>query len=446
MKDSFKPEIRVTPPGPEAKKVIERDSRYIATSTKCSPVVGKRGSGIMVEDVDGNTYLDFTSGIGVLNTGHCHPEVVKAVQEQTANLMHFAGTDFYYEIQATLAQRLSEITPGDHPKKVFYTNSGAESNEAAIKVAKFHTGRKQFLAFIGAFHGRTAGAGALTASKPVHRNHFFPLMPGVNHVPYPNPYRNPFGIDGYEEPGALSDAVISFIEDYVFGTYLPPEEIAALFFEPVQGEGGYIVPPSDFAPKLKKLAEEHGILFVSDEVQAGFGRTGKMFAIEHYGVVPDIIAIAKGMGSGLPIGAIVFDARLDFTVKGAHSNTYGGNLVASASALATINVIQKEGLVENAARMGEYLKKRLLELQERYEIIGDVRGLGLMLATEFVKNRKTKAYAVQERDRIVEESYRNGLLLLPCGTSGIRYIPPLNVKEEAIDTAMDILEGAIRRV
>ncbi len=434
------PNIRIIPPGPKAREVIERDRKYIATTTKCSPIVGERAEGVVVYDVDGNAYIDFTSGIGVMNTGHAHPTILAALREQMEKLIHFAGTDFYYDIQTQLAKRLTEITPGNFEKKVFYTNSGAESNEAAIKVAKWSTGRKRFLAFIGAFHGRTAGAGALTASKPVHRDRFFPLLPGITHVPFPNPYRPPFGVD----PKDVSGAVIDFIEEEVLGKYIPPDEVAAVFIEPVQGEGGYIVPPMDFYPKLKRLCEKYGILLVDDEVQAGFGRTGRMFAIEHFGVVPDIVCMAKGMGSGMPIGAICFRAELDFGVQGAHSNTYGGNLLACASAIATIEVILADGLLDNVQTLGEHMKRRLMEMQEEFEIIGDVRGLGLMQATEFVKNRETKEYAVKERDRIVEEAYKRGLLLLPCGKSGIRYIPPLIISQEMLDRGLDVLYESIK--
>ncbi|MEM3444411.1 MAG: acetyl ornithine aminotransferase family protein [Thermoplasmata archaeon] len=436
------PKIIVEPPGKKAKKVVEEDAKYIATSTKTSPVVAARAKNAIVEDVDGNIYIDFSSGIGVLNIGHCHPAVVEAVKSQAEKLFHFAGTDFYYEIQVELAKKLCSITPGKFAKKVFYTNSGAESNEAALKLARWSTQRKQFFAFINAFHGRTMGALALTASKPVHRDRYFPMMPGVNHIPYAYCYRCRYKL---EYPSC--DIWCAKILDEVYlDTYIPPDEVAGIFVEPVQGEGGYVVPPGEFMRELKKIAEKHDFLFIDDEVQAGFGRTGKMFGIEHFGVVPDIVSMAKAMGAGIPIGAIVFNAKYDWGVEGSHSNTYGGNLIACAAALANIQVIEKERLAERADKLGKIMNKRLKEMMEKYELIGDVRGLGLMQATEFVKNRKTKEYAKKERDKIVELGYKRGLILLPCGKSGIRYIPPLTIEEEYLEKGLEVLESCIKDV
>ncbi|RLF49489.1 MAG: acetyl ornithine aminotransferase family protein [Thermoplasmata archaeon] len=435
------PRIVVEPPGPKAREIIREDEKYLATSTKCSPIVAKKAHGAIVWDVDDNVYIDFTSGIGVINTGHTHPRIVNAIKEQVEKLMHFAGTDFYYEIQVRLAKRLTEITPGNFEKKVFYTNSGAESNEAAIKLARWSTMRKRFLAFVGAFHGRTMGALSLTASKVVHRDRFFPMMPGVYHVPYAYCYRCPYKLK-YPECDIWCAKII---DEVYFESLIPPDEVAAIFIEPVQGEGGYIVPPAEFVKEVKKIAEKHGILFIDDEVQAGYGRTGKMFAIEHFDVIPDIISLAKAMGSGIPIGAIVFRADLDFGVQGAHSNTYGGNLLACASALATIETIYEEGLIENARKVGDVMKKRLLEMQEKFEPIGDVRGLGLMLATEFVKDRKTKEHAVDLRNEIIKRAYKMGLILLPCGKSAIRYIPPLIINEDLANKGLDVLEEAIKQ-
>ena len=436
------PDIKIEPPGPKAREVIAGDQKYIMTSTKCSPIAVKRAQGAVVEDIDGNIYIDFTSGVAVANTGFCHPEVVQAIQTQAAVLMHYAGTDFYYSAQTDLAKRLTEITPGDFPKKVFFTNSGAESIEAAIKIAKWSTGKRQFIAFLGAFHGRSAGALALTASKPVHHNKFFPVMPGVTHIPFAYCYRCPYK-QTYPECDLWCAKIL---EELYFERLLPPEEVAGIFMEPIQGEGGYIVPPPRFVPILKKIAEKHNMLLIDDEVQAGFGRTGKMFGIDHYGVAPDIMTLAKGMGSGMPIGATVFDAKLDFKVQGAHSNTYGGNLLACVSTLATMDVIEKEGLVERSRIKGEYMAKRLQELWEEYELIGDVRGLGLMQVTEFVKDCRTKEYAVDERDRIVVEAYKKGLILLPCGFSGIRYIPPLMIPDELLEKGLNIIEECIKLV
>lgn len=434
------PEIKVTPPGPEAQEIIEMDSRYLATTTKTSPVAVYKARGAVVWGVDGNRYLDFTSGIGVTNTGHCHPKVVEAVQRQTAELMHFAGTDFYYAIQARLAKRLTEIAPGEGPKKVFYTNSGTESVEAAIKLSKWSSERRRFMAFIGAFHGRTMGALSLTASKVVQRDRFFPMMSGVDHVHYAYCYRCPYKL---EHPSCdLWCARI--IEEVYFETLIPPGQVAALFIEPVQGEGGYVVPPSDWFREIRAITQRHGILMVDDEVQAGFGRTGKWFGIQHHGVEADIYAFAKGMASGMPMGAIVFRADLDWRVKGAHSNTYGGNLVASAAALATIEVIEEEDLVGASARTGEHLHKRLLELQERHEEIGDVRGLGLMQAAEFVKDRRTKERAVKLRDDVTVEAYKRGLIALPCGKNSLRFIPPLVIKEHQVDAAVEIIDASLK--
>ncbi len=432
--------MRVTPPGPEGKRIVELDARYIATSTKTSPIAARRAEGALVWDVDGNRYLDFTSGIGVTNTGHCHPKVVEAIRSQAGELMHFAGTDFYYEVQARLAQRLAEITPGDWPKKVFFTNSGAESVEAAIKVSRWSTQRKRFIAFVAAFHGRTMGALAFTASKTVHRDRFFPMMPGVTHIPYAYCYRCPYK----QEYPSCDLWCAKILEEVYFVHMVPPQEVAALFMEPVQGEGGYVVPPMDWIRAMRDITARHGILLVDDEVQAGFGRTGRMFAVEHAGVEPDVLTLAKGMGSGMPIGATVFREELDFGVQGAHSNTYGGNLVASAGTLASIEVLEEEGLVANSARMGEHLHGRLLELQESHEEIGDVRGLGLMQATELVKDRRTKEPAIELRDRLTEEAYKRGLVILPCGRNTMRYIPPLVIKEHQIDAAVDILDEALK--
>ena len=438
-----RPEIITDIPGPEGKRIIAEDEEYLATTTKAIPAVVKEAKGIVFEDVDGNKFFDFASGIGVVNTGHCHPTVVNAIKEQAEKVIHFAGTDFYYDVQVKLAKRLGGITPGTFDKKVYYGNSGAEAVEAAIKLAKWSTKRKFILAFMGAFHGRTMGSLALTASKIVHKQNFFPWMPGVVHAPYPNPYRNVFGIDGYEEPEELVSRVIGYIEE-MFKRYVPPDEVAAIFVESLQGEGGYIVPPSTFLKELRKLADEYGIVLVDDEIQSGFGRTGKMFAIEHFGVEPDIMTMAKAMASGIPIGAAVFNKKYDFGVKGAHSTTFGGNLVACAASLATIDVIEKENLVENAAKQGEVMHKRLKEMEEKYEIVGDARGLGLMQATEIVKNKDSKEISPKVRDAIVEKALKKGLLLLSCGDSSIRYIPPLVVTSEQVETGMDILEEAIK--
>ncbi|MDD5778209.1 MAG: acetyl ornithine aminotransferase family protein [Candidatus Thermoplasmatota archaeon] len=438
-----RPRIVTALPGSCGKEIIAGDERHLATTTKASPAVVKQARGIVFEDVDGNVFFDFTSGIGVTNTGHCHPEVVRAIQEQAEKVLHFAGTDFYYDTQVNLGRRLAEITPGCFDKKTYFGNSGAEAVEAAIKLARWSTNRKFMLAFMGAFHGRTMGALSLTASKVVQKQRFFPWMPGAVHAPFPNPYRNVFGIDGYEEPDELTNRVIGYIEE-MFKKYVPADEVAAIFVEAVQGEGGYIVPPASFLPALRKLADEHHILLVDDEIQAGFGRTGKMFAIEHFDVIPDVITLSKAIASGIPIGATVFDAKYDFGVKGAHSTTFGGNPVACAASLATIDVLQKEKLVENAARQGQLMHRRLKEMEEAYECVGDARGLGLMQATEFVKSKEGKEPAPKLRNQVMENALKRGLLLLSCGESGIRYIPPLTITAEQVNVGMDIMEESIR--
>lgn len=433
-----KTRIMMDIPGPKAQKIISKDRKFIATATKTSPIVAKRAKGAVLEDVDGNTFLDFTSGVAVLNVGHCHPRVVEAVQKQSQELMHFAGTDFYYDVQSRLAETLTKITPGRFDKKVFFTNSGTESNECAIKLAKWSTKRKRFISFINAFHGRTMGSLSLTASKLVQRERYFPMMSGVTHIPYAYCYRCPYKME-YPECDVWCAKIL---DEVYFDNLIPPDEVAALFFEPVQGEGGYIVPPKEFPKEMRRITKKHNIIMVDDEIQAGFARTGKMFAIEHYGAVPEIVTIAKGMGSGMPIGATVFQAKYDFGVSGAHSNTYGGNLVACASALATVEVIKKGKLMERAERLGIIVAKRLKEMKEKYQLIGDVRGIGLMQAVELVKNRKTKTQAKKEVEKILEYSYKNGLVLLPCGNSGIRLIPPLVIEEDELNEGLDIFEKA----
>ncbi|MGQ9507286.1 MAG: acetyl ornithine aminotransferase family protein [Candidatus Bathycorpusculaceae bacterium] len=439
------PKIVAQIPGPKAKKIIEKHHRYIATTTndpEYAPLVIDSGEGVWFKDVDGNVILDFSSGISVLNTGIRHPEVQKAIEEQLNKIWHAAGTDYYNLKQVELAEELEKITPGNFEKKTFLSNSGTESIEAALKISKWSTQRKLFLGFIGAFHGRTFGSMSFIASKPTHRSRQFPTMPGVEHVPYPNPFRNPWNIDGYENPDELVNKVIDYIEEYMFNHYVPADEVAAILFEPFQGENGYIFPPKNFLKELKKLANKHGIKLIADEVQSGMGRTGKMFAVEHYGVAPDIICLAKALGSGIPIGATVFRKELDFGVPGVHSNTYGGNMVACAAALATIKVI-KDGLVQNAAELEKLFKERLQEMHDKYEIIGDVRGLGLAWGVEFVKDRRTKEYATEAREEILLEALKNGLALLGCGKSSIRLIPPLCITEEEAKIGLDIFEKAI---
>ncbi|MGI0133156.1 MAG: acetyl ornithine aminotransferase family protein [Thermoplasmata archaeon] len=430
----------ITPiPGPKAKKLVDADGHLLMTSTKTAPIAAESASGVWVNDVDGNRLLDFAAGVGVVNTGHCHPEVVRAIQEQAGRLMHFAGTDYYYENQNRLAERLIRISPGGFEKKVFYTNSGTESVEAALKIARWNKQRPLTIGLLGAFHGRTMGALTMTASKPNQRARFDAYAGGGTHIPPPNCYRCPYKLT-YPSCDLYCAKIL---KEVYFETSVPPSDVAAMILEPVMGEGGYIVPPKGYHAAIKKILDEHDILLIDDEVQAGIGRTGRWFAIEHHGIVPDIVTTAKALGSGLPIGATIFRKDLDFTVQGAHSNTFGGNLVAVAGALATLDVIEHEKLLENTRRQGAHLMQRLQELQQKHDVIGDVRGLGLMVATEFVEDRATKTPAVHLRDRILEEAYKRGLILLPCGKSSIRYIPPLVIQEAEVDEGVEILDASI---
>src|SRR3954454_21664520 len=370
-------------PGPRARAIIERDTRVVSPSyTRCYPLVAKHGEGSIIEDVDGNRYLDFNAGIAVVAAGHCHPKVVQAIQEQAARLIHMSGTDFYYEEMVGLAEKLAEIAPGDVSRRVSFGNSGAEAVEGALKLARYATGRDKLIAFYGSFHGRTMGALSLTARKATQRARFGPLIPGVTHAPYPYCYRCPFG----KEPESCAVECVKFIEDTLLKTVSPPDETAAIVFEAVQGEGGYIVPPKKFFDELQRVAKQHGILLVCDEVQSGMGRTGKMWAAEHFDLVPDIFAVAKGIASGLPLGATVARAELMNWVPGAHASTFGGNPVACAASLVTIALLE-ESLVENAARMGDHLMARLRTWPARFPNVGDVRGLGLMLGIELVRDQ-----------------------------------------------------------
>jgi 4-aminobutyrate aminotransferase len=435
------PLVKTPIPGPKAKAVVKRDQAFMMTTTKTAPLAGQSGRGCVVEDVDGNRLLDFASGIGVLNTGHCHPRVVAAVQDQAARLMHFAGTDFYYDLQTRLAERITRIAPVAGKSKLFYTQSGTEANEAAIKIAKAATGRPLFLAFLGAFHGRTQGSLALTASKTKHRAGFFGMMGGVVHAPFPNPYRNTWRIDGYADPAELSNRALEYIEG-LLDTVLPPQDVAGVFWEPVQGEGGYVVPPKQFPPALHKLCAQHGILLIADEVQTGFGRTGRMFATEHYGITADIVAMAKAMGSGFPIGAAVARADLDFKESGRHSNTYGGNLLGCAASMATLDVLEDEKLVQNAAKMGERMGGQMEEMRQAHPRVGDHRGLGLMRAFEFVTPEG--APDPKLRDAAEREAWKRGLVTLACGKASLRVIPPLTVTPGQVDGGMDVLRAALK--
>src|SRR5438105_1707191 len=380
------PVIKTKLPGPNAQRVLAGDTKYISPSyTRSYPLVAKRGRGVVIEDVDGNQFFDFSAGIAVVSTGHCHPEVVSAIQKQASELIHMSGTDFYYESMVTLAERLSKLAPMKGPHKIYYGNSGTEAIEAALKLARYYTKRQNVIAFYGAFHGRTMGALSLTASKPQQRRRFSPLVSGVTHVPYPNVYRRPAGTDA-------SDYAVEcarFIEKTVFKTTVPPEEVAAIFVEPVQGEGGYVIAPAEFLQELRRICDENGILLVADEVQCGSGRTGKWWAIQHSGVEPDIITVAKGIASGMPLGVTISRAEIMDWVPGSHASTFGGNPVCIAAALATLDVAESEG-IRNAAAVGEYMMKRLLPWAEKHAAVGDIRGRGLMIAVEITADKGSK--------------------------------------------------------
>ncbi len=440
QKSSIGPNIKTPLPGPNAKKVLEADKKWISPSyTRSYPMVAKRGRGALVEDVDGNQFLDFAAGIAVVSTGHCHPEVVAAIQKQAAELIHISGTDFYYEGMPALAERLSKLAPMPGPHKIYYGNSGTEAVEAALKLARYHTKRPHVIAFYNAFHGRTMGALSLTASKPQQRRRFMPLVPGVTHVPYPHSYRRPAGSDAKQY--AIDCA--RFIEDKVFKTTVPPEECAAIFLEPIQGEGGYVPAPTEFLQEIRSICDRHGILLVADEVQSGAGRTGKMWAIQHSGVEPDILCSAKGIASGMPLGIMISRANVMDWVPGSHASTFGGNPVCIAAALATLDILEREAM-KNAATVGNHMMQRMHSWVEKYEIVGEVRGRGLMIGVEIVKDKKTKAVAGKTRDRIVDQlAFERGVLLLGCGETTIRISPPLIITREQADIAMDVLEECI---
>lgn len=437
-----RPSVTVRPPGPAARAVLEKDARYMSPSyTRCYPLVVESAEGMYVQDVDGNSFLDFTAGVAVCATGHAHKAVVAAIQEQAARFVHMAGTDFYYALQSDLAELLARITPGDFEKRVFFTNSGAETVEAAFKLARYFTGRPRMLAFTGGFHGRTFGALSLTGSKTVQKRGFAPLVPEVTHVPYAYCYRCPINL----KYPSCNLACVDSIEETVLHKLVPPEEVAAIIVEPIQGEGGYVVPPAGYFERLAAIAKKHGMLLIVDEIQSGMGRTGKMFAIEHWDVVPDIVCIAKGIASGLPLGAMVARADLHTWKPGAHANTFGGNPVACAAALATIRLLEEE-LLANAKRTGGVLRARLDSLRDAFDVVGDVRGLGLMLAAEIVESKKTRAKAPGLRDRIVDLCFEKGLLLLGCGENTIRFCPPLILSAEDVRVGMDILAGVLHEV
>ncbi len=411
------PKLVTELPGPRARQVIDSDRRYISPSyTRSYPLVAKSGSGAIVEDVDGNRFLDFSAGIAVCSTGHCHPDVVRAIQEQAAQLIHMSGTDFYYEQMPQLARKLESLMPDRKSWRCFFGNSGTEAIEAAMKLARYATGRWQFIAFHSAFHGRTMGSLSLTSSKPVQRKGFGPLIPGVTHAP--------FGNAGY-------------IEEVLFKTTVNPSEVAAIVVETIQGEGGYIIPPPEFLPHLERIARKHGILLVADEVQCGMGRSGKMFAFEHFDFHPDIVAIAKGIASGMPLGVTIARAEIMAWEPGAHASTFGGNPVCLAAALETIRLLE-EKYVANSARIGEFLQAKLERLKNRHPQIVDVRGRGLMIGVQLA--------TADLRDAVIKECFRRGLLILGAGANAIRLSPPLIIDEEQATFAVDTISEALSAI
>jgi 4-aminobutyrate aminotransferase len=434
------PRLVTSLPGPRAREIIARDKAAVSPSyTRDFPLVARRGEGAIIEDVDGNRFLDMSAGIAVVAAGHCHPKVVAAIQRQAAELIHMSGTDFYYEHLAALAEKLAALAPGGGSWKTYFGNSGTEAVEAALKLARYTTGRHRFIAFLGAFHGRTLGSLSLTASKAVQRRGFGPLLAGVHHVPYAYCYRCAYG----KEPGTCGVECVKYIDD-VLRTIMPPEEVAAIVVEPVQGEGGYIVPPRKFFDELSLLARRHGILLIADEVQSGCGRTGRMWACEHFGFTPDILAIAKGIASGMPLGATMARAELMTWGPGAHASTFGGNPVSIAASLATLELLEQE-LVDNAARIGARMLARMSEWPRRFAGVGEVRGLGLMIGVEFVKDQATRERNPELRNRIAQAAFERGVIVLGAGPNSIRLSPPLVLTAEQADFAMETLEECIAR-
>jgi 4-aminobutyrate aminotransferase len=434
------PEIKTALPGPVARQMLERDERFISPSyTRSYPLVAARGYGAMVEDVDGNVFLDFNAGIAVTALGHAHPEIVEVIHKQAQEFTHISGTDYYYPHQTALAEKLVEITPGDFAKKVHYGNSGAEAMEAALKAAVYSTGRQKFIAFRGAFHGRTFGTLSLTASKVAQRRGFGAQALDVTHIPYANPIRFPLE----RKPGeSLGKRVARYLEQTIFRTTVPPEDCAAIIAEPIQGEGGYVVPDADFFPELRRICDQHGILLIVDEVQSGVGRTGKMWAIEHTGVVPDMMCMAKAIGGGIPLGVLVTREELMRWHGGAHASTFGGNPVAIVAALKTIEILER-GAMQNAREMGEHLMNRLRELQQKHEMITDLRGRGLMIGIEIARDAESTQPWPELRDRVVVECFNRGLVIQGAGESALRLSPPLIIDREQADFAVETLDQAI---
>ncbi len=442
---STRPHIKTLLPGPNAAKIVARDRRFVSTSyTRDYPFVMAKGQGALVEDVDGNVFLDCAAGIAVTGTGHSHPDVVKAIVGQAQKFLHMSGTDFYYEPQVELAEALAKIVPIADAKgetRCFFGNSGAEAVEAAIKLARYASKRFNVIAFLGSFHGRTLGALAATSSKAIQRRGFGPMMPGVYHAPFANCYRCPVGL----KPESCQAECLDFVEDQILVHLVSPDEVAAVIVEPIQGEGGYLVPAPQFHERLRALTRQHGILLIADEVQSGMGRTGKMFACEHYGLEPDIMSLAKGIASGMPLGVCIARADVMSWPPGAHASTFGGNPVSTAAALATLKLL-KEGIVENAATVGQHMLNRLRALMDTHPLIGDVRGRGLMIGVELVRDRKTKERAVTERNRVVQEMFKRGVLSLGAGPNAVRFAPPLVLTKDQADTVVELFDESLTAV
>ena len=439
-----RPNIRTELPGPRARAIIEADAKYVTPSYPRPDykLVAHKGSGVWIEDADGNIFLDCNAGVAVCSTGHCHPEIVKAISDQAGELIHLCGTDFYYRHMPELAKKLDEIVPIDGPTKTHFANSGAEAIETALKLAMYHTKRQKFISFFGSFHGRTLGALSLTSSKKAQRLGFMRQALDVVHVPYPNRFRH-FADEMPADEAKVSRDSIKWIEDRLFKTTTPPEEVAGIIVEVVQGEGGYVPAPKEFIREIRRICSDHGIMMIVDEVQSGMGRTGKMFALDHYdGVKADIVCMAKGIGSGMPIGVCTARADIMDWHKGAHASTFGGNPVAIASALKTIELLEG-GLVQNSAEVGGYLKEGLEKLKAKYDVIGDVRGMGMMLGVEFVTNSETLEPNPALRDRVEMACFNRGLIILGCGNSTIRWSPPLILSRQNVDVALEIFDEAI---
>jgi 4-aminobutyrate aminotransferase len=435
------PHLATPLPGVKAAAIIERDRHVLSPSyTRGYPLVAERGEGAMITDVDGNRFLDFNAGIAVVATGHCHPKVVESIQRQAARLIHMSGTDFYYENMVALAEKLAALAPGPVPRRVFFGNSGTEAIEAAMKAARYHTGRDKFIAFLGGFHGRTMGSLSLTASKYVQRAGFGPLVPGVTHIPYAYCYRCAYN----REPETCAVECVKVIEEQLLRTILPAQEVAAIVLEPIQGEGGYVVPPQKFFDEIQQVASRHGIVLIADEVQSGMGRTGRMWASDHFGLVPDIMTVAKGIASGLPLSATIARADLMTWPPGAHATTFGGNPVAVEAALATIELLEQE-LLDNAAAIGQHMLDRMREWPRKFAHVGQVRGRGLMIGIELVRDQATKEKAPELRNRIVEEAFGKGLLILGAGENTLRLSPPLVISRDQADFAIEVLEECLGR-